>query len=197
MFYKKDVPKNSPKFRRKHLCWGLFLIKLQSFSFGWKRNFGTCVSFEFWDISKTMFLTKHHWGTAFGTLTPKLHNLTSKNIRKSWFSSSGSYKIRDTKSEIFNEIFDEIFQKYGTGSYLESCQIPILDTKILKYHLISWCGNFVERHSLRRVLGESPETMRKLCPATKFPHQEIKRELLFEKYQRLKAVDHFCKKTPS
>ena len=25
------------------------------------------------------------------------------------------------------------------------------------FHLISWCGNFVERHSFRRVSGESPE----------------------------------------
>ena len=32
-----------------------------------------------------------------------------------------------------------------------------------------WCGNFVERHSFRRVSGESPETLQKLhglfyCP---------------------------------
>ena len=45
--------------------------------------------------------------------------------------------------------------------------------KILQFHLISWCGNFMERHSFRIVLGHSPETMRKLCLSTKFPHQEI------------------------
>ena len=34
--------------------------------------------------------------------------------------------------------------------------------KILKFHLISWCGNFVETHSFCRVSGDSPETPRKL-----------------------------------
>ena len=42
------------------------------------------------------------------------------------------------------------------------------------FHLISWCGNFVERHSFRIVSGESPKTMRKLCLATKFLHQKIR-----------------------
>ena len=40
--------------------------------------------------------------------------------------------------------------------------------------MISWCGNFEERHSFRIVLGESPETMRKLCLSAKFPPQEIR-----------------------
>ena len=31
--------------------------------------------------------------------------------------------------------------------------------KIPHFHLISWCGNFAERHSFRRVSGESPKTM--------------------------------------
>ena len=47
--------------------------------------------------------------------------------------------------------------------------------KILEFDQISWCGNFLEtvRHSFCRVLGESPETLQKLCLSTKFPHQEI------------------------
>ena len=32
------------------------------------------------------------------------------------------------------------------------------------FHVISWCGNFVERQ----------ETMRKLYLSTKFPHQKIR-----------------------
>ena len=39
------------------------------------------------------------------------------------------------------------------------------------FHLIFWYGHFVERHSFRIVWGESPETMRKICLSTKFPHQ--------------------------
>ena len=40
--------------------------------------------------------------------------------------------------------------------------------KIPKFH-----ENFVGRYSFRRVLDELPETIRKLCLSTKFPHQEI------------------------
>ena len=43
--------------------------------------------------------------------------------------------------------------------------------KIPSFYLISWCRNFVERHSFRIV---SPKTMRKLCLSTKFPHQKIR-----------------------
>ena len=46
--------------------------------------------------------------------------------------------------------------------------------KIPYFHLISWCGSFVERHSFRIDSGESPETVRKLCLSTKCPQQEIR-----------------------
>ena len=32
----------------------------------------------------------------------------------------------------------------------------------------------MQRHSFRKVSGESPETMRKLCLSSKFPHKEIR-----------------------
>ena len=32
----------------------------------------------------------------------------------------------------------------------------------------------MERHSFRIVLGDSPETMQKLCLSTKFPDQKIR-----------------------
>ena len=60
------------------------------------------------------------------------------------------------------------FQYHGLSS-----QVTL--RKILNFYLISCWENFVERHSFRRVLGDSPETLRKLCLSTKFPHQEIKR----------------------
>ena len=41
------------------------------------------------------------------------------------------------------------------------------------FHLISWYGNFAERHIFRIVSGDLPETLRKLCLSAKFPHQEI------------------------
>ena len=51
--------------------------------------------------------------------------------------------------------------------------IPALQ-KIPSFHLISSCGNFVERESFRIISGESPKTMQKLYLSTKFPHQEIR-----------------------
>ena len=46
--------------------------------------------------------------------------------------------------------------------------------KTSKFHLISCCGNFLERHSLRVVSGDLPGTMRKMCLSTKLPRQEIR-----------------------
>ena len=43
-----------------------------------------------------------------------------------------------------------------------------------KFHLISWCGNFVERSSFRRVSDDSTETLQKLCLSTKFPPYVIR-----------------------
>ena len=58
---------------------------------------------------------------------------------------------------------------------LENLQKPRIAViaKSIIFHPISRCGNFAESHSLRIVLGESPETMRKLCLQIKFLHQEI------------------------
>ena len=43
-----------------------------------------------------------------------------------------------------------------------------------KFHLISWCINFLERHSFRRVSGYLPEILRKLCLSIIFSNQEIR-----------------------
>ena len=51
--------------------------------------------------------------------------------------------------------------------------------KILQFHLISCCGNFMERHSFCIVSGNSPESMWKLCFSTKFSRQEISEMTVF------------------
>ena len=52
---------------------------------------------------------------------------------------------------------------------------PAMDTaENTVFHLISWFGNFAERHSFRIVLGDLPETMRKLCLSAKFSQQQIR-----------------------
>ena len=44
--------------------------------------------------------------------------------------------------------------------------------KVPKFHLITWCTNFVKMHSFLRVSGDTPKTLRKLWASTKFPHQK-------------------------
>ena len=46
--------------------------------------------------------------------------------------------------------------------------------KKLYFHVIFWCGSFVETHSSCRVSEETSETLWKLCLFTKFAHQEIR-----------------------
>ena len=38
--------------------------------------------------------------------------------------------------------------------------------KMPKFDLISWCGNLVESHSFRKILGNSPETLQRMCVST-------------------------------
>ena len=53
----------------------------------------------------------------------------------------------------------------GAYNFLKMSQKTFLQVfveklhKIPKFHPISWCGNFVETHSFRRVLDESLETI--------------------------------------
>ena len=67
-------------------------------------------------------------------------------------------------------------KSYGSIRYIVSMwkqtSVETLQ-KIPQFHLISWCGNFVERYSFGIVLGESPKTMRKLCLSTKFLHKKL------------------------
>ena len=87
--------------------------------------------------------------------------------------------------------------------------------KIAQFHLISWCGNFVEKHSFLIVSGKSLETMRKLCLSAKFLHQELGEITLFfavcllrtlsnindkafcENRYRLKTINYFSQNASS
>ena len=54
-----------------------------------------------------------------------------------------------------------------------------LRKKIPKFHLISCCGNFVERHSFRKGLGNSPKTLRKVCLSTNFHTSKLREISVF------------------
>ena len=72
-----------------------------------------------------------------------------------------TWMIRSSETDIF-------FEKQMLKKFFPTLQ------KIPQFHLISWYGNFVERHSFRTVLCDSPETMRKLRLSKKLPYQEIR-----------------------
>ena len=46
--------------------------------------------------------------------------------------------------------------------------------KLTYFHVISWCRNFAERQTFRRVPDESPETIQNLCLSTNFSFQGIR-----------------------
>ena len=60
----------------------------------------------------------------------------------------------------------------STSGYAAASVIKTTLHKIPKFHINSWCGNLAERRIFRRVSGESPESLRKLCLSTKFAYQD-------------------------
>ena len=54
---------------------------------------------------------------------------------------------------------NKLIHKIHTTEFFPMISIILTLRKIPKFHLMSWCGNFAERHSFRRVLGESTETV--------------------------------------
>ena len=59
VFYKKAVLKNFAIFTGKHLCWSLFLIKLQAFRPDSKRDPSTCISCESCEMLKNISFEEH------------------------------------------------------------------------------------------------------------------------------------------
>ena len=62
-----------------------------------------------------------------------------------------TWEMRSSETDIF------FLEKQVLKNFLPTLQ------KILQFHLISWCGNFVEKCSFRIVSGESHKTVGKLC----------------------------------
>ena len=77
---------------------------------------------------------------------------------------------------LFKQSITQATKKLEFGNWTTKTAVikAIHCKKVPWFYLISWCGNFVEGHSFRIVLGDSPETMRKLCFSTEFPQQEIR-----------------------
>ena len=61
----RDVPKNLPKFTEKHLCWSLFLIKLEFSGSATllKKTLRQVLSCEIWKIFKSNYFEEHLWTT--------------------------------------------------------------------------------------------------------------------------------------
>ena len=74
---------------------------------------------------------------------------------------------------LYVNIYLVLFTYFWKCRFINTDYKYILHTYIHTY-LISWCRNLAERHNLRIVLGDSPETMRKVSVSSKFQHQEIR-----------------------
>ena len=59
VFCKKDVVRNFEKFTEKHLCQSLFFNKFATYNFIKKEALAQVFSCEFYEISRTPFLTEH------------------------------------------------------------------------------------------------------------------------------------------
>ena len=85
-----------------------------------------------------------------------------------WHDKTHNWLIFIKNLPDFKGFFVNILQTFKLLSrYVVLRIIPL-------FHVITWCGNLVERYSFCKVLGDSAETMRKLCLSTKFSHQEIR-----------------------
>ena len=71
-------------------------------------------------------------------------------------------KFSDKKVNLNQINYTHTATLYNYGFIILTAAIFPSLHKIPKFHLISWCGNFVERHRFCRISGESPETLRKL-----------------------------------
>ena len=112
----------------------------------------------------------------FGSVTPMRFCENTK--QKRYINECIMYLfLWNTQRDEMRNLFVKLC-KFETPVFLRLC-FPRCSTfirlrKIPKFYLISWCGNFVERYNFSRILGDSPETLSKLCLSTKFPHQVIR-----------------------
>ena len=91
-----------------------------------------------------------------------------ENFKNTFFTEH----FRTTASEWLKN--ESIFCILQTNIILFQALICIYSLpKIPQFHLISWCGNFGERHSFRMVSGVLPETMQN-CD---FPQKLLTRKL--------------------
>ena len=98
------------------------------------------------------------------------------SLQFTWLISQAITIVKSTAKNLLKIVlFDQPFRKnsmirFNTDIciWLSPKQLHLNDSmrKIPKFHPISWCGNFTERHSFCRVSGKSPKTLSKLCLST-------------------------------
>ena len=115
VFYEKDVLRNFAKLTEKHLCQGLFLIKLQTqaFNFIKKETVAQVFSYEVRKMSKNTFFTEH------------LRTTASRN-NKSFFSERQIGIQFKRISHQITELLSFLFEKVITYT------IIVLSRKIFK-----------------------------------------------------------------
>ena len=77
-----------------------------------------------------------------------------------------------TEADLLRKSMDWFLYDIGLRHEKVKCLLSLYKTP--KLHLVSWCGNFVETYSFRRVSMKTRKTLRKLCASTKLSHHEIR-----------------------
>ena len=114
-----------------------------------RRNEKSTVLTKIFDLRLTVPFKRESQHTVLNAGRLLMKNLRN-NIKISFCWNT--FKINFTLySSLFESIFLLIVQWF-------SKLFAVL--KYRKFHLISWCGSFVEMHNFRRILVVSPETLR-------------------------------------
>ena len=140
MFFEKDTIKNFAIFTRKHLCWGLFLIKLQvlrSATF-LKTDSSTGVSSGCCKIFKNIFLIQHLWWLL---LTVYHDTVKSAGVLVFWFRASTCIWF-----------WSKNFKKRCTNNSLLSRDKAISSLLELNGHVFSISEYLLEKHWLLSIL---------------------------------------------
>ena len=118
MFFEIGVLKNFANFAGKHLCWSLFLIKLQAYS-KQKQSFAhvlkNFVNFPEKHLCWSLFLIKFLTNFIKGTLTQVFSCEIQKIFKNTFFTEQLQWLLlsKETPTQVFDceicEIFENIF----------------------------------------------------------------------------------------
>ena len=131
MFFKTVLLKNFPIFTAKHLCWSLFLIKLQV-----RRRLRS-------DIFKNSFLTEHFWWLL---LEVTVQNRITSFCTATFSACGGVFRIFP-ESHFWNHTYEKssrsVFENMNLVFSLAACANSLVVSFPFKYMSCLWFLNHV------------------------------------------------------